>query len=311
MRTVSLSPSVLSDCQDSMLMERLVLEHSTLLRIHCLSSFHWQCTDPNTIDLVFVLHGLLNTTLAHEPVQLPAGFVFIKNTNETLKLSCQPDSKLLLLSIPVMVFRMYLLDYFKLAPFKTVVFDSMVDCNSPEKKSIMQLFKQFDEGMSDLDSLISRGLISGLLEGQMLLAIMDSLSWSYEKDIKGKVCELRPKYIKKAIDYLMMNERRKINLQDLAAAAGVGVRTLQTGFQQTYGISPMYYVRRYKLQKVREYLLEYVAQSSSIGDIAAQWGFMHPSSFAKSYYTFFGEYPSETMKQSLSTTGFHKKALPK
>ena len=61
--------------------------------------------------------------------------------------------------------------------------------------------------------------------------------------------------------------------------------------------SPMSYVRRYKLMRVREYLLNKVDTVFTIGDVAAQWGFLHPSQFAKNYYEFFGEYPSDTLKK--------------
>lgn len=298
MRTVSLSPSVFGINQESVLIEHLVLEHVSLLRIHALTDFHWHCTDTNTIDLVFLVQGELSATFNHDQVMLSSRYLLLKNTHENLAMHCQADSKLLLLSVPVMTFRKYLLDYFKLAPFKAVVFERVVDSHSSVIKPLVHLFKQLDEGMSAVDSLMNRGLISGLLEGQILLTIMDSLRWSYTADIQGRVNELKPRCVKKAIDYVIEHEKKKINIQDLALAAGVGLRTLQMSFQQIYGISPMCYVRRYKLKKIREYLLSHYAHDVSIGDIAAQWSFMHPSSFAKNYYAFFGEYPSETVKNS-------------
>lgn len=298
MRTVSLSPSALGIHQDGVLIERLVLEHVSLLRIQALNDWRWQCTDANSIDFVFLLQGGVNATFAHESVVLSKRFLLIRNTHETLALHCQAGSKLLLLSIPVMAFRKYLLDCFKIAPFKATVFERVVDGHSNAIKPLAHLFEQLDQSMSVVDSLMSRGLISGFIEGQILLTIMDSLPWSYTADLQGRVNELKPRCVKKAIDYVIEHEKKKISIQDLAIAAGVGLRTLQMSFQQIYGISPMCYVRRYKLKKVREYLLSHDAQEASIGDIAAQWSFMHPSSFAKSYYAFFGEYPSETVKNA-------------
>ena len=54
--------------------------------------------------------------------------------------------------------------------------------------------------------------------------------------------------------------------------------------------------RHSNAQLIRTHLLNKVDSVFTIGDVAAQWGFLHPSQFAKNYYEFFGEYPSDTLR---------------
>lgn len=83
----------------------------------------------------------------------------------------------------------------------------------------------------------------------------------------------------------------------LAAAAGVGVRTLQEGFRRHLDTTPTAYLRRIRLEHVRAELEKADSQETTVSAIALRWGFTHFGDFARSYRMAYGERPSETLRK--------------
>jgi AraC-like DNA-binding protein len=83
-----------------------------------------------------------------------------------------------------------------------------------------------------------------------------------------------------------------ISLFDLAAAAGVSVRTLNGLCQHHTGSSPMELLRNMRLDAVHSKLL--LVPSASITDTALEFGFGHLGRFAAYYSERFGELPRQT-----------------
>ena len=250
-----------------------------------------------TLDMLFVLSGAINLTLEQQPITLSTGYVLIVRPNDHFEVEWSASTMVIIVSLPITTLRKYLIDYFGVVPFKNIIFHPVYNGNAADAEKLFVFIRYLSQEINSHSSLIKRGIARDHLEGQLVLLLMDTLVWNYIQEVKGKLSSLNPRYIKKALAYIDENEQKQFTVNELAAVAEVGLRTLQTGFQQIYGISPMSYVRRYKLMRVREYLLNKVDTVFTIGDVAAQWGFLHPSQFAKNYYEFFGEYPSDTLKK--------------
>lgn len=104
-------------------------------------------------------------------------------------------------------------------------------------------------------------------------------------------------YVKRTSEYIEDHIQEPIALADLAREAGVSIRSLQMGFKKSLGMGPMAYLRDQKLEQVRDELLLTSPGESNVGDVAARWGFLHPSHFTKIYKLRFGELPSETLNK--------------
>lgn len=278
--------------------ETLNLNAVNLTSVQCLTPTVLSIVNQTqTLDMLFVLSGSINLTLEQQPITLSAGYVLIVRPNDHFEVEWSASTTVIIVSLPITTLRKYLIDYFGVVPFKNIIFHPVYNGNAAETEKLFVFIRYLSQEINSHSSLIKRGISIDHLEGQLVLLLMDTLVWNYIQDVKGKLSSLNPRYIKKALAYIIENEKKQFSVHELATIAGVGLRTLQTGFQQVYGISPMCYVRRYKLMRVRERLLGCVSDSVTIGDIAAQWGFLHPSQFAKNYHEFFGEYPSDTLKQ--------------
>ncbi|HKU01093.1 MAG TPA: helix-turn-helix domain-containing protein [Paraburkholderia sp.] len=84
---------------------------------------------------------------------------------------------------------------------------------------------------------------------------------------------------------------------DLCTALRCSRRTLQTSFQRVANVSPIEYLRSVRLNGVRRLLRSTSQDELMVGDAAAQWGFTHPSYFAREYRDLFGELPSQTPRK--------------
>lgn len=83
-----------------------------------------------------------------------------------------------------------------------------------------------------------------------------------------------------------------ISLPQLASAAGVSIRSLNTLCQREYGQSPMDRLRSLRLEAAREFLLG--NPYSSVTEVALEYGFGHTGRFAGYYRQRFGELPRQT-----------------
>ena len=102
-------------------------------------------------------------------------------------------------------------------------------------------------------------------------------------------------YVKRATDYIVCNLQDTITLQDLVDVTNVSIRTLQTGFKKTHGVGPMTFIRNKRLEKVNQELIERLPTETTVGDVAAKWGFYHASHFTKIYKSLFSELPSDSL----------------
>ena len=104
-----------------------------------------------------------------------------------------------------------------------------------------------------------------------------------------------PYYVKRARDYIYAHAHTSITLEKLARHAGCGFRTLQTAFNDAYGMPPMAYVKSVRLTYVHNELLN-AEGGVTVHSVATKWGMTHMGRFAESYSKQFGVLPMETLR---------------
>jgi len=87
-----------------------------------------------------------------------------------------------------------------------------------------------------------------------------------------------------------------IPLTELAAETGLGVRTIQRGFVEYFGVTPSEYIRNARLRRVHAELLASPA-TTLVAEVASRWGFGHLGRFSAHYRRMFGIFPSETLRR--------------
>jgi len=98
-----------------------------------------------------------------------------------------------------------------------------------------------------------------------------------------------------AEDYALSRMSERIHVTDLCEAAGVSERTLEYSFKEVMGMTPMSYLTRLRLHRVRQALRASTHASTTVTKEALRWGFWHFGDFSRAYKACFGELPSDTL----------------
>ncbi|PRH80389.1 AraC family transcriptional regulator [Streptomyces solincola] len=91
------------------------------------------------------------------------------------------------------------------------------------------------------------------------------------------------------------NAHRAVGLAEIAAAAFVTERAIQYALRHQVSITPLGYLRRLRLERVRTQLRAADPRTANIGAIAASWGSVHQGRSAAAYREVYGVPPSQTL----------------
>jgi len=86
-------------------------------------------------------------------------------------------------------------------------------------------------------------------------------------------------------------------VEDLCVALGVSERTLEYAFAKVMHLSPVAFLRRLRLHRVRQALRSATRGSTTVSIEALNGGFSHFGEFSRAYRELFGELPSETLRR--------------
>jgi AraC-like DNA-binding protein len=86
-------------------------------------------------------------------------------------------------------------------------------------------------------------------------------------------------------------------VSDLCRVAAVSERTLEYAFKEIMGLTPVAYLVRLRLHRVRQALLAGTQGTTTVSAEALNWGFWHFGEFSRAYKDCFGELPSDTLRR--------------
>jgi len=98
-------------------------------------------------------------------------------------------------------------------------------------------------------------------------------------------------------DLTLKLDGRRPYLSELCEAANVSERTLQYAFSDIIGMSPLTYLHRLRLHRARDELRKAEKGTTTVTDVALNWGFWHFGEFSRAYRNCFGEAPSRTLRR--------------
>lgn len=118
-----------------------------------------------------------------------------------------------------------------------------------------------------------------------------------EPDRKELAKQEQSRIVRIAEDHALAHVGDKLYVSDLCLATGVAERTLELAFKQTMGLTPVAYLARLRLHRVRDALQTPSRSAKTVSSIALDWGFWHFGEFSRAYRACFGELPSETLRR--------------
>ncbi|UGQ11309.1 AraC family transcriptional regulator [Yinghuangia sp. ASG 101] len=182
-------------------------------------------------------------------------------------------------------------------PEKTVVFEAAMREDRPETGAWLHLARTFARTAANgalAQSPQAVAHFEQLLVHSLLAAQPHSMASALDRD---RTHTYGPGPVRRAMTFCEENAHRPVSVGDIAAAARVGVRTLQAEFRRRLGITPMRYLRQVRLAGAHADLLG-IAEgraTGTIAEVANRWGFPRRRYFTTMYERTYGCRPSDTV----------------
>jgi AraC-like DNA-binding protein len=134
---------------------------------------------------------------------------------------------------------------------------------------------------------------------------MDSLLATIESFEPGGTVETVKKkksyseIVRTCEDFTLNLDGRRPYMSELCETANVSERTVQKAFQDIMGMSPLTFLHRLRLHRAREELRKANSDTTTVTEVATNWGFWHFGEFSRAYKNCFGEVPSRTLKDNI------------
>jgi len=131
------------------------------------------------------------------------------------------------------------------------------------------------------------------IESALLISLLRALAPVGRSALRSPT---RRKVAMQAIEYIHANTRKALCMKALVKQLETSTRTLHHGFVETFGISPIAYIRNLRLASVRRDLIR--KTWPTVTETAMHWNFQHLSRFSRAYQDAYGEIPSETARRN-------------
>lgn len=146
--------------------------------------------------------------------------------------------------------------------------------------------------------MLSNPLVANDFEQLVMTSLLVGQPHSHSELLRRRQRRALPRDVRRAVEYIHEHAAQPITLGDLVRASGVPGRTLLKHFRDSYGVSPVRYLRNHRLSRVREELAG--GEAAPVSHTALRWGFAHLGRFAAAYRRRFGESPSATRARGRS-----------
>jgi AraC family transcriptional regulator, ethanolamine operon transcriptional activator len=103
--------------------------------------------------------------------------------------------------------------------------------------------------------------------------------------------------VKTIEEFAMAHTGDHLYVSDLCRVAAASERTLEYACQEIMGLTPMAYLTRLRLHRVRQALHVKTQGNTTVSTEALNWGFWHFGEFSRLYKDCFGELPSHTLRR--------------
>jgi AraC-like DNA-binding protein len=243
-------------------------------------------------------HWVFSTCLRGEvlvgPHRARAGYSGVRAPEVTLDVPMSADLQLMNLKVACADLDEAWCTLLGERPDLPIRFLELVPDGSAQTELLRRLMRRLDETPSY--PAPHAALLERRLQEATLLELL--MAWPHSHSGQLQRSDASRGSTERALQYIHDHAGEAPTLGEIAAAAGVGVRALTRGFEKRLGVSPMRYLRQWRLDRVRAELLDAAPGTGSVTDVALRWGFGNLGDFTAHYRGRFGELPRDTLRRS-------------
>lgn len=179
--------------------------------------------------------------------------------------------------------------------------DDRFSVQSPTGEVILGLL-QLLEAASAVDGLTQPAMaFARQLESMMVLSMVSGLPHNFMERAAGGARTAAPAIVALAEAYMQKNLAEPIDLQCLAAATGYGSRTIQLAFRQFRNTTPMSHLRRLRLDRIYQDLMN-PAGETTVAGVARAWQFPNTGRMSRRFQQIYGETPQQVLRRGCRST---------
>ncbi|MGB3484660.1 MAG: AraC family transcriptional regulator [Mycobacterium sp.] len=222
----------------------------------------------------------------------------ILHPEQTNTVHWTPDAEQIILKVPRVSLESHLSELLGRQVNSAIDFEFGLDLSTAAGASLLASVEFFVRELDRPGGIAEMPMARDQLESFIMSQLLNAGDHPYKDDLLAPPPQVRLGRLKPVVDFIEMNADEPLTPNELARAGSMSVRTLHASFQKCFGMSPMAYVRKIRLEHVREELLKGGAEGElRVTDVATRWGFFHLGRFAQQYKERFGESPSETIRR--------------
>lgn len=222
---------------------------------------------------------------------LHPGQALMMNSQERIDLSYSDDCEKIIIKVPEAVLEEGCLEQVGIVPRGGIRFDRrVINLNN------VACFLRF------LDALLIEANESRVELDRLQRSYRDILINKLLRQFGSNIQELQAgsaamdRSFFELVSYIEAHIKEEIDVEELAQAGNVSVRTVYNQFSKHFGLTPRLYMKNVKLKSLREELVGN-PKVRNVTEIALDYGFNHLGRFSSDYRKMFGELPSETFKR--------------
>lgn len=169
--------------------------------------------------------------------------------------------------------------------------------NDPEVENFLRFADFFHKEIENKSSLEHSSLIANEIESTMLTMLLYIVEKNRGRYVKRPAIRICPPYLRRVEKYIKEHLHDNLSISDISQATNVNARTLFHSFKRYHGITPMAYIKMLRLRNVHQVLVAAEPSTTTVTEVATNWGFYHLGRFSADYKNVFKELPSETLKR--------------
>jgi AraC-like DNA-binding protein len=220
----------------------------------------------------------------------------VTNPGDPLQMRLDHDSPQLIVRIEQDALERYLTRLVGRTPTQALVFEPTINLTSDTAMRWNGAIQLLHSEVFYPGSLVHQGLGIGPLEDFVMSALLIMQPSNYSEMLRRAPGKPGRRVVRRSLDYIEHHLSEPLTMSDIAAHVGASVRSIQLGFREELGTTPMAYLRDRRLERAREELTDAdPADGVTVTSVASHWGFNHLGSFAGLYRKRWGESPSETL----------------
>lgn len=255
--------------------------------------------DPGELESHFLVHAALegesSVWARGEEGRMRPDNLYISSPGAPIKIHMTPECRHLTARIAYSAFEDYLTRVMNISASRPLVF-------YPSREGGRELPVVWRNLLSHIIAQTSSGpmlMTNARTQRQYSMLMVEMLLNNYCNSYSDQIAlygnDISPWHVRRARDIIHDSLEDTISVTDLAQRVGVSVRSLQNGFRQFLGVTPIEYVRRYRLEKLHSALMD-GNPDSSVTELMLECGIMNFGRYAQYYRQQYGCRPSDTLR---------------